>query len=64
MRQQPGGHIPMAHAAFPEALVGLVDLGGGGSGRVQHCACVTVEQGVFLDGFVRMWGLSCGGGHG
>ena len=64
MRQQPGGHIAMAHTALPEALVCPVDRGGGGMGRVEHRAGVAVQQHVGLDGFIRLWRLSCCCGHG
>ena len=64
MRQQPGGHVSMPYTALPEALVGPVDRGGGGMGRVQDRAGVAVEQHVGLDWFIRLWRLSCCGGHG
>jgi len=53
----------MTYAALPEALVCPVDCGGGGVGRVQDRAGVAVQQHVGLDGFIRLWKLSCCG-HG
>ena len=64
MREQPGGHVPMTHTAFPEALVCPVDCGGGGMGRVQDRAGVAVQQRVGRDGLIRLWRLSCCCGHG
>jgi hypothetical protein len=54
----------MPHTALPESLVCPVDCGSGGMGRVEHRAGVAVEQRVSLDGLVRLWSLSCCGGHG
>ena len=64
MRQQPGGHVPMANTALAELLIRLEDLAGGGMGRVQNRAGVAVKQRVGLDGLIRLWRLICCGGHG
>lgn len=54
----------MTDASTPEAEVRPVDLAGGGNRFVQDSAGIAVEQHVGLAGPIRLWRLSCCGGHG